>query len=856
MGLRLGVSIILCIAFVSQSEAASFDCSKAATFAEQSICSNPRLSELDDQLAAVYRAALANSANPQSLKDVQSWWLTAKRDVCRDLHCLEAAYGQRIQELNAIVSFAARNGAATGQRQSSRTEHLPTVKNEPQPKPASRGSVGEATTYVDGQGVEYLATENEHGITLKSGGAVIYLGKSCDAFSPQHGEGKWGWQRNGLIVRLKTVKIEFPGQKAPFDDDRCPLNEQVAEASTTNAGTQAQPVVEDNLSMAGKLDNKEDIKAVFKITGTQIEGSYFIAGDNKTNDIKGTIDAKRNMIINEYEENGMIKAFFVGKFVSDKRVEGFWTKPSENQTMPFYLETVQQVPSKSYFNENTANASDNKQSTIEQSDNKKADLDIRSDHNKVEVGALINVGGRFEQIDDSGTIKIHAYNKSDKIQGENQYHFYYIYEISHINDPSVHAYLKSIGEGSSSSMIRIDAKIEVTDVIGAVIKGNFKEWINDDLVKKARQYNDELSLNMKKHEESRKIEYDQSKIVEVHGMIENYYERDNYFGFCLSDERNNSRLLSVYDVPPTYRQKIDFTRKAQLPINLKVALIDKNSDYQKLVSTNSKGDLIEHEVRAGNAVRFVEWVDVDYQKELENAIADAKPPSKELMKTLQAYKKSGGSINIPKRFKLSGKCAAYDVIQSGNNRYYVRNIPVNDIKLLGRSADDVTMYVSWYMGDYEFEAWDDSVLPKLEKMKVEFEQEEIEKKKRYDKYVASLKAGEIPIQTLQDAIIYTNASDNLSYTITPPINMATGADEYFAWQGTISDSSEETYICWEPDLKRGFAFTNIKKIFGRLYHNGRVTVVGRYAGNIEITLVIGMRKHIPVLADCYVFGPN
>ena len=40
------------------SYAASFDCKKAATLVEQAICSNQKLSNLDQQLATMYKKAL------------------------------------------------------------------------------------------------------------------------------------------------------------------------------------------------------------------------------------------------------------------------------------------------------------------------------------------------------------------------------------------------------------------------------------------------------------------------------------------------------------------------------------------------------------------------------------------------------------------------------------------------------------------------------------------------------------------------------------------------------------------------------------------------------------------------------
>ena len=77
--------------------------------------------------------------------------------------------------------------------------------------------------YTDGSGVEYIMTKNKNGVVLKSRIATIYLGKNCDAYSPQYGKGTWGWANGGVIVELEKKRIGFPRQDSPFDDNRCQL---------------------------------------------------------------------------------------------------------------------------------------------------------------------------------------------------------------------------------------------------------------------------------------------------------------------------------------------------------------------------------------------------------------------------------------------------------------------------------------------------------------------------------------------------------------------------------------------------------------------------------------------------------
>ena len=81
------------------SYAASFDCKKATTLVEQAICSNQKLSNLDQQLATIYKEALANSPNQEALRKQQQEWLNLKRNSCQEIACIKDAYLSRLTEL-------------------------------------------------------------------------------------------------------------------------------------------------------------------------------------------------------------------------------------------------------------------------------------------------------------------------------------------------------------------------------------------------------------------------------------------------------------------------------------------------------------------------------------------------------------------------------------------------------------------------------------------------------------------------------------------------------------------------------------------------------------------------------------
>lgn len=85
--------------------------------------------------------------------------------------------------------------------------------------------------YLSSDGAVFAFEENRHGAVLTSiepledalfvngmntpsiePGDVLYLGRSCDAFSKNLGDGSWSWTNGGFIVEFSTVRVAFPGQ--------------------------------------------------------------------------------------------------------------------------------------------------------------------------------------------------------------------------------------------------------------------------------------------------------------------------------------------------------------------------------------------------------------------------------------------------------------------------------------------------------------------------------------------------------------------------------------------------------------------------------------------------------------------
>jgi len=84
--------------------AASFDCRKAETPDERTICSHPGLNDSDVEMATTYKllAGLMAMGARGALQDSQQDFLTRRHACADDLACLQQAYKTRLEELQAI----------------------------------------------------------------------------------------------------------------------------------------------------------------------------------------------------------------------------------------------------------------------------------------------------------------------------------------------------------------------------------------------------------------------------------------------------------------------------------------------------------------------------------------------------------------------------------------------------------------------------------------------------------------------------------------------------------------------------------------------------------------------------------
>jgi uncharacterized protein len=85
----------------AQATAASFDCAKARSNVEKSICGNPTLSGLDEEMAAAYKAALQTFPVKGYVKAEQRHWLSLLGAGCEN-ECAAALipkFSRRIEQL-------------------------------------------------------------------------------------------------------------------------------------------------------------------------------------------------------------------------------------------------------------------------------------------------------------------------------------------------------------------------------------------------------------------------------------------------------------------------------------------------------------------------------------------------------------------------------------------------------------------------------------------------------------------------------------------------------------------------------------------------------------------------------------
>lgn len=155
----LVTGITLFVGTVAQSEAASFDCRRAAIAAEIIICADDLIGRLDERMATAYRNARERSSDSGSLVAEQRTWLM-ERNACATKTCLEGLYEQRISQLDLANGLASELPSQVAYPPPTAT--IPEMLGEPDAEgpdtPAERTDVAPATPTIDATELQTAAT--------------------------------------------------------------------------------------------------------------------------------------------------------------------------------------------------------------------------------------------------------------------------------------------------------------------------------------------------------------------------------------------------------------------------------------------------------------------------------------------------------------------------------------------------------------------------------------------------------------------------------------------------------------------------------------------------------------------------
>lgn len=77
----------------------SYDCRRATTYAEKTICTDADLSRLDKKLSETYKQVLSGTNDKNQVRQAQHLWLSESRSKCTNRLCLKNSYEARISAL-------------------------------------------------------------------------------------------------------------------------------------------------------------------------------------------------------------------------------------------------------------------------------------------------------------------------------------------------------------------------------------------------------------------------------------------------------------------------------------------------------------------------------------------------------------------------------------------------------------------------------------------------------------------------------------------------------------------------------------------------------------------------------------
>lgn len=112
MRLLPAVAALTCFAVIAPAKAASFDCAKATSPDEKTVCSNSELSSLDSEMAGLwygYKAMPLLMGASGNRQDEAQAFLKSRMVCGSDAACLTSLYEDRISTLQKNIDWAVKN---------------------------------------------------------------------------------------------------------------------------------------------------------------------------------------------------------------------------------------------------------------------------------------------------------------------------------------------------------------------------------------------------------------------------------------------------------------------------------------------------------------------------------------------------------------------------------------------------------------------------------------------------------------------------------------------------------------------------------------------------------------------------
>lgn len=202
---RLGVFFVATALSVMASPALAFDCAKAASTIEKTICASRELKSLDDRLTERYRTAYDAAQDPDLMRTIQVNWL-AERNRCKDAACLEVRYRERLSKLQDYIGAMESDGSTVFVPSAAGPRTCPTLV----PPEAPNAQVAcKVTSYrVLGDIGGFRRIQAEYAVSYRwNGQDIAYVAPAIMTYNPA----------DAANLALDIVIMAAPGLSGPPD---------------------------------------------------------------------------------------------------------------------------------------------------------------------------------------------------------------------------------------------------------------------------------------------------------------------------------------------------------------------------------------------------------------------------------------------------------------------------------------------------------------------------------------------------------------------------------------------------------------------------------------------------------------